>query len=127
MRFERKVYKNENIDEAVNQYLNTKKSSYELEKEFGIFRGTLFSRLRKMRKDQSVLNNKSISNISKEKKSNNVKNVNEQNSKKSSIKKVKINNKPNIILLKGGNEEENINNKNTINIIDNSELKSITP
>ena len=54
MKFDRKTHNNKNIDEAIYQYLNSNKSSYELEKELGIFRGTLYSRLRKMRKEQNV-------------------------------------------------------------------------
>jgi len=45
--FNRKKYNNENLDIAVDKYLNTNISSYKLAEEYNINRTTIFARIKK--------------------------------------------------------------------------------
>ena len=131
MRFTRITKNIQNMETAINQYLNSSKSSYEIEKEYNICRRTLFYRLKNIREKNERNNNSSIE-----------KNNNDKiNIKKT--KKTKKNDKISINLIGGKNDisiinendnekekeyekeniNENIKNKYAIKINDNKYKK----
>ena len=60
MRYAIKNHNLQNMDSAIDQYLNTNKSSFEIVSEFGICKATLFNRLKIMRELQEGNKKKDI-------------------------------------------------------------------
>ena len=115
MRYAIKNHNLQNMDSAIEQYLNTKKSSQEIVDEFGICKSTLFNRLRKIRELQNENKNNELNSKNIQKKTKIKKNDSQNNT---------LNDNLTIIKKKRNKKDLQINNSNNNSTIIEKKTKN---